>query len=653
MKYIFAIDETGSFHLNCNNSFSCGVVITDNELSLKQTYQKLYKEMGFPNPIPNDTHSILTNTETEDGRFHFAGMSLSQKKLCYDLLMPYANKVYVSEGKPALFANNQNWWLIATTVVIKEFLCTHPFNQNDEVEIWIDCRKNYVWGIIDQSYEHKDYHDLLKAQIEQHIKKIAASKKIKYQIKFLSDTYSFYINLADIICGFVRKNKDYPVTCDIIKCSCRKYGTDASPYDYTNSNPIFAFNLILQEAAENKLDNINITAEILKNLRKDENEYQLAWDLFYDFMKFRIKERSIGANLVALRPLAQIFIEEVNKDIDSINSTNRLEMMVLLTEYCSHAGDTISPFKYEYFEKVLQDKSKKAEKRQLRKWEKLVSYTLRDAQINFNNYDFSTAREKLENLWDTQKKLIEILKSRDEDLKDEPTAALIGSLAQSYAYSDDHENAILYCEESGNYAISTNDRTASYLFSIYHRERDISKTQEFFKKQTGKTAEEYAKSKDFTHSWYLLSYCRLRALELYVNGETNLPAIDIYDTEQYKSDNKEYPLPLVLKWEGIARYLEDKTDTLAKEYFREAINILFKEETGFAIKSLAIPIIQCYSYIDNQNEFHARYNGILAKMTKESEGFQNYIDEKAALLKDIKNNEDIWQRAMSLPFIYA
>ena len=240
-------------------------------------------------------------------------------------------------------------------------------------------------------------------------------------------------------------------------------------------------------------------------------------------------------------------------------------------------------------------------------------------------------------------------------MKDEPTTALIGTLAQSYAYNDDIQNAIEYFEMSKEYSLQTKDRTASYLFTLYHRIKDVEKTHFYFKEQTGKTAEQYAEKKDFSESWYLLSYCKLRALELHKKGKTNLPSVDLKETEQYKSGKIEYPFPLIMKWEGIARWLEEGELAIpvVESYFTEAINCLLREDCGFAIKALALPIIQCYALVNNQNLFHAKYLSILDGLGKSSPVFAKYVESKAILLKSIKNGEDIWQRAVALPFIYA
>lgn len=46
-KYVLAIDEFGRFAFGREKSFACGVVVEANELTLKETYKKCIKTLGF------------------------------------------------------------------------------------------------------------------------------------------------------------------------------------------------------------------------------------------------------------------------------------------------------------------------------------------------------------------------------------------------------------------------------------------------------------------------------------------------------------------------------------------------------------------------------------------------------------------------------
>lgn len=139
-KYVLAIDESGEFAIKSEGSFACGVVVEANELTLKQAYQKVYQEFGFPEPVPNTIKELLqTNENIKDkARFHFNKLNESQIEICKNNLLGFAKKVYVSKDKPTMFANNQNWWLIAVVVVIERFLNDYPFESGRMLKFcWI------------------------------------------------------------------------------------------------------------------------------------------------------------------------------------------------------------------------------------------------------------------------------------------------------------------------------------------------------------------------------------------------------------------------------------------------------------------------------------------------------------------------------------
>ena len=639
-KHILAIDETGNFYSQ-NWSSVCGVLVKGNELELKKAYQKSYSDFGFPEPVTNDINSLLQTSENieDNARFHFNKMTDSQKEILKTHLLPFVDKLFVSKGKPVLFANNQNWWLIAVTVVIKEFLRECEFGKGDEVEIWIDNRNEKVFGVA-ENVEFKDYHDNIKQQIENNVKRFVPDNNLK--ISFKSDTTSLFINLADVCCG-LRESKE--LSDRVIFCDCKSMYDYLDPVAHKDKNPFVALCAIIQEADNKNFRNIAYTEEILKKLRCLVDDYHKAWDIFYDFLKLQISERESDSALVKIKVFVEIFLKEFkNAGKEKVLTSKCLELMVLFVEYYSHIGEIETPFLRDEVEIVMQKSDKKSETRILRKWEKLISFTLRESQIFFNAYDFETANNRLVDVWEKHETIVNALGKYFSE-KDEPTTALLGSLAQSYAFNNDFDNAIDYFELSKNYAIKTTATTDSYLFNIYHRLGDADKCKECYERMSkGKKPE--------GNLWNMLAYSKLRALELYKNKTSEHPAIDLFELKNY---NAEYPFPLIMKWEAIALYLEDENAHKEKieKYFSDAIENLLRTENGFTIKTLALPLIQCYSFINKQNRFHAQYNQILNELKKQSSYFEQYVEQKATLLDSIKNDAELWERAISLPFIYA
>lgn len=658
-KYVLAIDEFGKFEIGTKNSFACGVVVEANELTLKQAYQKVYKEFGFPEPVPNSTNELLQTKEdiNDKARFHFNKLTDSQLEICKNNLLGFAKKVYVSKDKPTMFANNQSWWLIAVVVVIERFLNDYPFEEGSEVEVWLDCRSDKVWGVLQEDVEGLDfasYHNTLKQQIERRVQNYAANKGVTLKISFKSDTSSFYINLADLVCGFVRKDRA-AIEVDIVATSCRMFTEKVDVVKMANQYPLSALNCIFQEVLNEIYLNIHQADDIIRKLRQDRDEYVMAWDSFNEFVKLKIESRSTASSLVKAKQLIDYFLKEFsNTKGQCLKGEQRLEMVTRFVEYYSHIGEVNVPIDDAMFDDLLKSVDANSETRALRRWEKKVSFVLRQSQIYFNGYNFEGFRQTIEQCYSQHERIInaiDFLKDEQGKVKDEPTVALLGTLAQTYAYIGDIDQAEEYFILSKEYAIKSNARTDSYLFCLHHRKGYIEACRTDFEAVSKKTPERYAEDKKFEDLWTLLLYCKLRALELHTNGKTALPCIDLKSLSSY---NSEYPFPLIMKWEAIALWIENATANkpIVEKYFSDAINNLLSEDNGFAIKTLALPIVQCYGLVNNRNEYHARYNQIVEQLQRQSQSFASYV-KSSDVLQSITNKEDLWQRALSLPFIYS
>ena len=288
--YKLGIDETGSFALNGkdDSSFVCGVLTKISEEKIESAYQQVYKEINSTNSAPTGSNLLSS--------FHFTESAPWHKTKFKEILLPLADEIYVSSGKPRLFANNQNWWLIAVTVVISEVLKSEKLNRGDSLIVHIDNRVEKTWGITkdnEQSeIEHNDYHNYLVKQIELLTNTIAKARDIKMSIRAWSDSCSYYINLADIVCGLVRKERNSIVK-PIIKCYCSNFMRGDDPISLKSTNPIAAISTIFQEVCNDKLDNIGlIDTQLLKRLRGDAN-YNILWDMFYDLVKVKISARTL------------------------------------------------------------------------------------------------------------------------------------------------------------------------------------------------------------------------------------------------------------------------------------------------------------------------------------------------------------------------
>lgn len=631
MIYHFAIDETGDFSFE-SKSYVCGVLVSKNEKDIKEKYKELYSSF-FPNQTIPTTAEELIGTE----QFHYTSLSKEQKDICKQELLPLADKVFVSTGKPLLFANNQNYWQVAITAVIQQLFTNFQFQKEDTLIIQIDYRADKVWGIADDKPEFLEYHNILLKQFEKLIQIYRTTLGISIDIAFRSDTKSFFVNLADIVCGISRKN-DIP----IISCACETVFSGDNPTVLYKANPIAALVIIFQEMLNHQFGNATLIQPILKSISNNEENYGQAWELFLHYLKFQIKQRHNTDNLQNVNEITSIFLLEFKAHFNKITPNLLLDIAIVFTEYFSHKGYIDIPFDEHFIKQLFHNHS---ETRATRKWEKWISYNLRKTQILFNAYDFGSAETVLEELWNKQEKIIDAIGF--DETKDEQTTAIIGSLAQSYAYGGNLNKAIEYFEMSMDYAIKTSTQTYSYLFSCAFLQEDSDKARAYFEKQSGQKAENFnANNSDV---WGLLSYTKLRALELYKNGKTAL--IDVLSKEP---DTTGYPYPLLLKWQAVAFYLENKEMNKEKisRCLQKSIEELVKDKNGFALKTLALSLIQIWGLVDNANPYHSQYNSLVAELTKESPSFKNYL-EKMPFIKSIKNEKDIWHRAIALPFIYS
>ncbi|MBS1781724.1 MAG: tetratricopeptide repeat protein [Bacteroidetes bacterium] len=657
MKYTFAIDETGGFTFDRNQkSFVCGVLTSTNEYNLKQKYQEVYQQIFNVSTAPDTTVDLIGSE-----KFHYTKLNPHQKSICKTELLAFAEKIWVSTGMPLLFANNQNYWQIAVTAVITGLFKTYNFVSGDEIDVLIDARAGMVLGTLeyDPSKDEKDvngktikyddenrkffkkYHELLKEQFERIIQPFQKSKGLKIKIAFASDTKSFFVNLADIVCGLVREDKDIPT----IKCPCEKVFSEADPQQIYKNNPLAALNIIFQKfIKDGGSSNIPLISTILEANRSDDETNNHIWDGFYSFLKYQINHRYEEGNLHQLISIRDLFLSEFEKHHSKIKSEKQLDSLTLFIEYASHNGETKHPFEQDFVLKMINENQN--ESRLLRKWEKWISYHLRTVQIHFNAYNFITAEKNFSDLWSQQETITKAIPF--DNKKDEHTTAILGTLAQSYAYNGKLKEATDYFELSSESNVKTSAQTYSYLFSCYFGLEDLDKARTYFEELAGCKPEEFSHSRN-KYVWQLLAYTKLRALELHKLKSTQLPEVLPHENAKTK-----YPYPLVLKWLSVALFMEDKEKNKEKisTYLNQGIEELLKASNGFTIKTLALPLIQLFALVDNGNPYHNQYNKIVADLIKDNEHFSIFI-ENSDCLHSIKNNANYWQRANALPFIYS
>jgi len=272
--YRFAIDETGKFNLDGKDrSFVCGVLVSKDEEVLKECYREAFKECGFGKTVPNDISGLLGGE-----KFHFRDMREDNRKICRKIFLPLADKVFVSTGKPFFIANNQAFWLRAVMSVISKLFTEHKFEKGDILNIEADKRaRDYLWLPIGSDMTSSYYHSLIENQIDEFVEPRRTELEIKINVDFFPDTKSFFVTLADLVCGFSKTESFTKIKCpcedDMIRPIVIK----------GDENPLWVLQYIFTQILRGKPENDQLISNTIKN-----EDYAGAWNLFYNFLQYCI-----------------------------------------------------------------------------------------------------------------------------------------------------------------------------------------------------------------------------------------------------------------------------------------------------------------------------------------------------------------------------
>ncbi len=749
--YILAIDETGNFLLGKpaanyqTKTFVCGVCLKDvNKQTIEEKFGELRQRISdFKNMYPEEYQ------KERKKEFHYKEMTNRERAFCRGFFSPLVTKIIKSEGSPAIYANNQNWWLSALIAVVDGFFRNTSFNSDDTVEIIIEFRDENYLGIpknfnlsydakfwkelqsflrdckikrrevnklltlrwietlnittlkqqlydfiqeqeekvtsekikdwMDSRYEvvkettnggkgkkmprkldsFMSYHEIVKQQIIDHVSIYCSNYgMVNPTVSFRNDLYT---SLADIECGLVLNDKEDKEKIESYSC-VDNYAIE-DPVRLLETAPLQSLIFLLREFEEERYDNYKLVNKIfpklLENAEADKSAYLYAWDCFYDFLKNQINYRQIKGTLVKLKNCVDAFSQEfrnfISTDLKSIRESD-IDLLILFTEYYSHIGSIEIPFSEEESSKVLWK-----DRRILHRWENLYRYNLRKSQLHFNSYNFDEDIEIFTNMYNVQKSLINALppleKPSDKPQKpsDSHIVTIINTIAQANAFQGNVERAIELFKSSLAYGDSA--QTHSYIQTCYHKQKNLCESIKEFEEQIKRreknpTAKDYYNGKDYSNVWELLSYVKLRALDLYLNKTSELKGIDIESVEKYAGN--EYPFPLIKKWEAVALYLEDQDTNKekVKRLLSSAIDDLLSVGNEFAITTLAITVFHCLALVDCSTELCDRYVEYINTLRGQSQYFDDFLDRNKDLL-DLNNNLDLWDRALLLPFNYS
>lgn len=667
--YFFAIDETGKFNIfsDPQYSFACGVLMTASQSEIIARYKRIFGNnyaLSAIHYFPKKDKDQCPNPICEDP---------TKVAKCIGELVPLAEKVYISDGKPILASNQQHWWVLAVASVIQGLFENYEFKKGDTINIEVDGRADIVWGIIedenktkktptqDERYEvYKAYHNIIAADFKKKYvdKYIQSYGGIYINFRFSSDSSSHHVNVADIICGLIKDENKPEHGISATKCFCIDVLSNESPMDYIDDNPYIALTLILQRVLSGDRKDVDLLKRVFPRLAKSRESYVQAWEEIDSFMEVNLQKRGQENIMPKLAPLQKYFCDEIKlnrtntKNEPLLSTKTRTEVIYRLLAFETHNGAIKPYFSKDYCLELL---NKGDEQHLIRKWEIYLKNCYNFAQIEFNAYDFGAVEADFKKLWQTQEKFTELPFDFVNE-KDDTTAAITGNIGQALAFQGKLEDALFYyaIAEDKVYKRLGRGKTMGYIFTIYHRQRKLDQCHEYFQKQTGKNAINFGNSiNEKTDGFLLHSYLRLRALELELNeGVTNLPALPQIDFSLH------YPFNLVWKWAAVNRLIEHGTnDKMALSHLTKAVE--GSMQGGFTLQTMALPAIQLIHCISPKNVLCQDYTTRVQELREKSEHFKKFVDTQVVEdtikqpLATLDNGLTLWQRAMLLPSYYA
>ena len=667
-KWYVGIDETGNFSTvgsekSYKKSFAVAVVTRCDHKKLLDLYCQAYKDLQFNESENNfNTNQVLK-------RFHYyskphrpdiPGYTDEQKQYLFNHFSPHMHAVIRSIGRPVLLANQQDWWLRAVCAVIRGFFRLEMVQNGDEVHFAIDRRARKVLGLQESRDEKgqgsaNKYHQRLKEQLEEQFKEQTTSMGIRFTLEFRSDDESPLVNLADLACSFVKDKMLGGRHIHSVPCSSLVEAGDVADLLKINANA--AMEAVLSKVAEGDFSQAVHVPAIFNELSKDKLVYSNVWNeihyLYSEYLETRGQIPDILAHLDRLRDELKNELEQPRyKEI--VSEKQQIDFLLdCLIGLDTHLGVTED----RYGDRCLNLLQKQNTERLSDHWESYLRLFIRRAQIDFNSYRFEKVLQDLEPLRTTQNQLHELLSPAmklpdgNSKLPDRSLAEIHGTLGQAYAFLGRWDDATLELEEDFTLADEgSRSMPASYLFCVYLHQKDPEECRRWFEKQVDAKPSEFIEgwlSTKRGSPWVLLSYLRVRGLELELGG-TDLPALDPAKLQDY--EKADYPWPLILKWAAFGLFNEGKKDE-AKELLRQALKRL-EGSSEFTLRTLALSHYQMLGLLRTESKLRGDYKALLEELMEAGPGFAKYV-ESHNLGKIWDDGRTLWERAMCLPGYYA
>ena len=658
-RWYIGIDEHGNFNPSDtkNDSFVCAVLTQESGEGIFTAFKNVFRsafgrDFSDKKELLKGFHGIVQTPETKE---------LLLKMLWRDFPNLIKN-IYVTEGRPYVVSNAQQWWLMGVQSLLFQMLKSNLFADDDCVNIYIATRSLESIGFYspvtvqeaktdgEEEYLklHRFYHTFLEREIKRWLKSIS---KIKISVCCEPASVSTPVALADQAVNMAHPLFKNELPQGVLQTvPCLNFLPEQQPASLLQVGDVLgATYAFLDGFFDEKNESLkDVVCDIFNAVDGTHNPEirETVWKLLIEACDKALMQRGVDGDSVKRVLLLKPILE---KEIETRGLPSSLQSAYfkLLSALYAHSG-SINSDEFDRMEKAIvasNDFSNPNER-----WNSYLELQLFKAQSFFNGYSFNV--DFLDGLLETQKNAANLQNAKMglmECAVDDSCAKLLGTLGQAAAFRGDYEKALKYFEEDYN---CTSDpwksQVASYIVVVYHRLEKWEKACEWFEKQSGMNFEQFGNTIDAaSNMWLVLNYLRLYALGLKM-GKT-LPPFPDKDKLRFSGD---YPYGLIKKWVGICQYLMNDSSR-AKGMFKAACEKLMSCDS-YTINSLALPVFKMryrMAGYDDADEMAECYTEVLEKC-RESEGFVSYIANKSEFELD-DGKFDIWKTAMMLPFNYA
>lgn len=498
----------------------------------------------------------------------------------------------------------------------------------------------------------KMYHDKLARSIKNFLKNSYPNIKVENVLCQSADQYVFPA-MADIAATLVKK---YGLKSEVAKKRSLVKGLNIKAF--IEDGDIDAATLLIGRLF---FDAPKKTVMNLEDLFKSvtSKNYDSVWKILTDQCIDKMHNRGIeGEQFQKIGSLIDLLDGFIDKHKPS--PVVYAQYLKMKGEFAQHSGSIDLEAARSLAEKIKDSRASCRDKDEYAKLYNIEEefWVETYAQIMFNSYDFTDAdyRRILEK-YESNKNLLPFYSEikTDGDFIDKRYSFICGTLGQSLAFLDKHEESIKYLLEDYNHTNDMKYLPASFLVVEYLRKGGLENAIQWFDAQVKEVLETEKKIEplfldveagETVDNWLVLNLLRIWAYSMKIGK----PVMERpFSSKWTEHDFDSYPGGLVLKWAAICNHYAKGSKETTIALLKKSIEELTKD-SKFTINSLALSPMRVLNVLGAMpiEKYAETYNDLC----KRCESFATYAKTNPSL--DPKTEcKDVWNAAMVLPFNYS